>query len=207
MDIAITELRPSSANGRSKSNSASGIRSSRARMVRSPFSSSLSTFSAGSLRPCTTCAEETRSASDVDSADGRHRSHHRLSDVVARDVLPGSERFVRDDRPRAQPFKFLQDDLRVRGEPEPLPGHPVQTDGVAALPVTRSGQAVEIRICRRVGALPRDTEHRARPRRSGRGSRGCPAGRPRATPGHRRFSATWCAEDGYPQSRSGVGLR
>ena len=37
------------------------------------------------------------------------------------------------------------------------------------------------------------------PRRSGRGSRGCPAGRPGATPGHRRSSATWCAAGGSPR--------
>ena len=80
-------------------------------------------------------------------------------------MLPGSEGLFRGDRPRPQPFKLLHDDLCVRREPESLPGHPVQTDGVAALSVTRSGQTVEIRICRRVGALPRDTEHRP-----GRGS-------------------------------------
>ena len=160
-------------------------------------------------RPSPTTPDRCRYAICVRSSirsDG-HRSHHRLSDVVGAHVLPGREGFFRGDRPRAQPFKFLQDDVRVGGEPESLPGHPVQTDGVAALSVTRSGQAVEIGICRRVGALPGDTEHRARPRRSGRRSRGCPAGRPRATPVHRRFSATWCAEDGCPQSRSGVGLR
>ena len=88
-----------------------------------------------------------------------------MSDLVALQVLPGSEGFFRGDRPRPQPFKLLHDDLRVRGEPESLPGHPIQTDGVAAFPVTRSGETVKIRICRRVGALPRDTEHRP-----GRGS-------------------------------------
>jgi hypothetical protein len=92
-------------------------------------------------------------------------SHHSLIDAVARDVLPGDEGLCRRDRPRAQPLEFLQDDLRLRGESESLPGHPIQTDCVAAFLVTRSGQSIEIGIRRRVGGLPGDTEHR-----SGRGN-------------------------------------
>ena len=88
-----------------------------------------------------------------------------MSDVVALQVLPGREGFFGGDGPRAQPFEFLQRDLRVGGEAESPPDHPVQADGVAALPVTRPGQAVEVGVGRRVGALPRDTEHRP-----GRGS-------------------------------------
>ena len=166
IDIAITELSPISANGRSVCDIALGQPQLGRQDAAQPVLQFGQQLIRGHRRPVArrrrraVGSEVTAAASSADCI-GAITTWSMSTRVTKSQAANASEA---SDRARPDPFQLGDHDLRLGAETEAVPGHPVQADGVAALPVAGAGQAVEVGVGRGVGALPGDAEDGARRR-------------------------------------------